>query len=644
MIEAFRRIGEIKREELDKDNFKEEFLQELSNPIKTHYGKWSKKDKENNLISLKRIIINLNSGKKEIEVICDEDISNEKQLVFSKPGNIARIDFNANALKYHLEKTIPDLINFIEKEVPNPEKYNEFIDYLKKYKKIFYIKKGKEDFLNFNLIKDKQDCKSFEELILKKLDIIKGDFKNYNSFFLNLDRENILNSKFKEDFLEIKYFQLIGRFFELGGKNKGIKEEKYFHLGKDKDKITNNIDILTKFYMTEKNIFFENFEKKNAYKSFSVNKKAYEELLLGINEIWNNLNFYLNGLSYLLVPKSNDFIRDLKGNIIIIKDEMGDIQNSKEAYKTLEAISEEKNWSFDLIFYEKKNNYFNVFKVINDLSYFNLEEISKKISIINETDKDIRNTFNREYKNYRFFDLNQFWKSLYEWTNLTNFKDKRILYRTEFLDYLDCIYDRRKIKQEKLIKKFLFNLKRHFYKQRNLNPLILNSFNSLIFLLRLGLIENKKMEKEKTILSKELSNEDIKSFFEIYPEVFGNDLENGQEKQGLILLGYLVNQVIFSQGNKSKNFINKINFDGIKKEKLRPFITEVIEFLNIYSKRDKPLIKWNNQIIFEMEERLINIKKSTLIREEITYYILLGTFLGTYIGIRRGAQKKAKVI
>lgn len=659
MIEAIRRLGEIKREELSEKNFKEEFLQELSNPIKTHYEKWKKsKDKniksEKESVPIKKVVINLDLEQKEIEISCDEELSNKKQFVFSKTGNIKQIDFNANALKKHIENTIPDLIRFIEEKIPNPKRYEKFINYLEQYKDIFYKniekkdKKGKNSYLlNFDLVKDKQECKDFEELILKRLNnITKGEFKKYyRTFFLYLDNKNILDNKFKKDFFEIKYFQLVESFFYVGKDGKGIKEEKHFHLKDKKDQITNNIDILTKFYMTDKNTFFENFKEKNAYKSFSVNQKTYEELLLGINEIWNSLNSYFKGLNYLLIPKSNEFMENLDENISVITDEMKTIQNSKKEYENLKDISEINEWSFDMLFYEKKNSYFNVFKIINDLSYFNLEEISKIISEINNKN-DIRNTLNKKYENYRLFDLNQFWNSIYSWTDLTGFKDKKVLYRTEFLEYLDCIYNRRNVKQEKLIKKFLFNLKKYHFgvkdeKKRDLKlkQLILNSFNSLIFLLKLRLIRNNKMEKEQRIFSEKISNEYVKEFCGLYPEVFGDNLENGLEKQGLVLLGYLVNQVIVGQGNKSKNFINKINFDGIKKEKLNLFIIEVIEFLNIYSKKDKPLIKWNNQIILEMQERLINIEKSTFTREEITYYILLGNFFGAYIRIKKGTQE-----
>jgi hypothetical protein len=40
-----------------------------------------------------------------------------------------------------------------------------------------------------------------------------------------------------------------------------------------------------------------------------------------------------------------------------------------------------------------------------------------------------------------------------------------------------------------------------------------------------------------------------------------------------------------------------------------------------------------------MQERLNNIKESSLEKEEIVYYILLGNFLGKYIGVKEGAQK-----
>ena len=117
MIEAIRKIGETKRNELDKSNFKEKFLQKLSNPIKAHYEREKKikgKKSKGEQIPIKKIILNLNIEKKEIEIDCDKDISSEKQLVFSPASpNGKKIDFNTNYLKYHIENTVPDLISFI---------------------------------------------------------------------------------------------------------------------------------------------------------------------------------------------------------------------------------------------------------------------------------------------------------------------------------------------------------------------------------------------------------------------------------------------------------------------------------------------------------------------------------------------------
>lgn len=60
MIEAIRRIGKIKRDSFDKNNFKETFLQELSNPMNVDYEEKRKnKGSKLNIVFLKYHFLNL---------------------------------------------------------------------------------------------------------------------------------------------------------------------------------------------------------------------------------------------------------------------------------------------------------------------------------------------------------------------------------------------------------------------------------------------------------------------------------------------------------------------------------------------------------------------------------------------------------
>jgi CRISPR-associated protein Csh1 len=646
MIEAIRKVGERILEDFDGNSEldkKKYILKRLSNNANLSYH--TKKGDEIIKKPIKKIIINLNIKEKQIEINLDEDLRQEDiNFIFSPQSPRGKkIDFNTNNLKYHVENTIPDLIKYVEEDVPTKEEYSDFKNLLIKIEKIFYQNKK----LNFKLVKEKKQCKNFEELLLKKLDITKNDFNKYNAFFLYINGKSIQEQDFFEEYIKIKYHQVIGRFFE---NNKLVKGKKRSHFSERDSEITNEVSFLTKFYMTDKSVFFENNKFSNAYKSFTADKETFEQLNLGTNYVYKNLSFRLSELDYLLIPKSEDFISDLEKNSKRIKKNINELEQKgwEKEKKQLEEISyrqEDKNWKFDLMFYEKDKSSFNVYKIINDLSYFNIKEISETIGKINKDSEEITR-YHDYLKSYNYsFNLNSIWKIHYSWVKLTKFKDKKPIYRKEMLDLLEAIFTRRKMKQQKEIKKILYNIKRNYYskkgEEKQVSPeLIFDTINYLNFLSQLNMMKNKEINEKRNLFTEKISNEYLGEYFNKNRSIFEEEIENGIERQGLIMLGYLVNKIIYAQTKKNtkrtKTFMDKINFDGIKKEDVeKKFVTDVIEYLELYKKEiyDEPLL------FSEMQERLNNIKESSLEKEEIVYYILLGNFLGKYIGVKEGAQK-----
>jgi hypothetical protein len=403
MIEAFRRIGEeISKEFEGKSEIerKKAVLSNLSNKIKTDYNIKIKDSYEKRRI--KKVLINLNLNKKQIEIKTDEDLSVDENFVFSPSSpNGKKIDFNTNSLKNLLEGqkggAIPDLINYLEEDFPNSTKYEEFLETLKNYQGTFYqtiekkdekgdIKKNKKGIikttynLNFNLVEDKCDCNSFEELLIKKLNITKKDYQNYKTFFLFIDGKSIQELKFFNEWINIKYYDMIEKYFDS---TKGIKELKKNHFNSNQTNITKEMCLPLKFYITdkEKPVFFENFNLSNTYKAFTADKETFEQLLLGTDYIFKNMNLYSFGLNYLLIPKSENFFHDLKDNVEEIIGSIRSISNGGqqkdlEEKKEIERYAERRNWKFDIMFFEKTpgRQEFNVYKIISDLSNYNLEK------------------------------------------------------------------------------------------------------------------------------------------------------------------------------------------------------------------------------------------------------------------------------
>lgn len=647
MIEAFRRIGEERLDsfgELDEAQRKRTILNSIIMPVQEKYRT------QNREFCFYEIIINLNSSKDKIEINTENrlrDSNRSKYFAFTS-GSAPRgkkIFFNTNNLEYHVKNTVPDMIEHIESSKHLIDKHKNLSEFLKKFRDKFYVlNKGKYE-LDISRLDSNEEFKDFTEAVCNSLGITKAIFNSYyksKAFFsLYLDGKHILETDFANNYIDIMYDKLITRFFEG---EKSVKTPKKSHISGEEGLVTNNVDIYTKFYMTDKNVFFENFELKKAYKCFTITKKEYEQMLVGINFVKESLNFRLFDLYFFLVPKSENFFQEIERNTEHLKSNIEDLKTKgySKNYNTLEKIKDEKemeSFRFDMMFYEKEQNAFNIFKIISDLNTFNLEEIKKNISQINSENEKIKNTkiLNEGYN----FSLNTIWSSIFEYTRYEKSQNKQKIYRNKSLELLDTIFNRRSLNQNKFLKDILFNIKKRFlndfkqgenekikttYKIARLNQLVYQSFNSLEFLLKLGMISNNRSEEVKMFTEK-ISNEKITEYIKLHENIFGNNVENGPEKQGLILIGYLINQIVYSQGEKSRTFLDKINYDGIKKERLKTFMNQVIEYLKIYE-----VLKYNKSILAEAQERIENINHSTLTKQEITYYILLGNFLGAYIG------------
>jgi CRISPR-associated protein Cas8b/Csh1 subtype I-B len=656
VIDSFKRIGE----EITKDfvglpelERKKSVLNLLTIPVKEDYEVNKQKK------PIYEIVINFDTKKNEIIFRADEQLRKEKRgdyFGFKAGSNTRgkRTYFTTNRISYHLSNTIPDTIKYIEDDIKDCDyDFSEFKEFLENIKKKFYEKsideKGKvKYFLNRQLYSEQTNDEV--DFILKKIGIPKGEFGNFDIFSLNFDGKSILETKYAEIYINLRYYYSIEKFFKYQTK-KGIKEEKCSHLSSKMSHITKNVDIPLKFYITdqEKTAMFENFDINNSYKSFCLNQPEYENLLIGCNFILENLKNYFNKLSFLIIPKSEMFFKDLEKETKIVRNKLQNIegkgaQKNHSIVREIEKVSEYDNFYFDFMFYKKGKSDFNIFKIISDISVLRLNEIDQKMTDV-ATSK-IRRKWNLKYD----FSLNTIWKSLYNQLVKDVGKEKQKIYRSDFLEYLDIIYSNRKIKEEKFIRDLLKNIKKGVYPSKKSKSgkksksddnyfLVWDSFESLIFFRKLNIIGGLNMDVAKNKLLVELNNNEIKEFFNAYPEIFGENSPDGMEKKGLILLGYLINQIVWAQKGKSSTFLNKINYDGIKKEKIKMVENEVIEFLKMYNTQAKPLLLFNSNIIAAMQESLLQIEQTSLKKEEITYYILLGVFVASQIGIQKSKKK-----
>lgn len=488
-----------------------------------------------------------------------------------------------------------------------------------------------------------------------QLDVFDPTKCNFNVIYFKKDGrvQNILdfeNSKYREQYINLCYNKKINDFFE----EKGVKGEKIDYLTGKYEEVTNNVSFKTKFFTTTNDIYFENCKGgQNRYKAFSVSKRTFEELLIGSDYVLKNLKFYFKDLHALLIPNSESFFDDVKNNSEIIKNEFDklkylDFNSEKDKLKTIDEIRSQLNFRFDLMFYEQDQQSFNIFKIYSSLSLQNIKNIENSMFIVYNINSEEKSPFKinstlekTEYLNK--VSLNGLWNSLYSYIiKKSGSGNEAKLYRNEFFSYMDFIFNNWEINEKKYIINSMKNLKygylNHMKNIFELNNQLLNIFNSLQFFENYNILKYKKMDREEKILTKKTGISKLDEFFDLHKNKFGLDIEKGCEKQGLIIVGYLINKIVYKQEEekKSKTFLDKINFDGIKPKKIKNLLNDIEEYLKIYDKK----IYVENTILNACKERLENIEESSLQPEEITYYVLFGNSLGAYIGIESKKEKK----
>jgi CRISPR-associated protein Csh1 len=126
-------------------------------------------------------------------------------------------------------------------------------------------------------------------------------------------------------------------------------------------------------------------------------------------------------------------------------------------------------------------------------------------------------------------------------------------------------------------------------------------------------------------------NSDLEEFFKIHNDIY----EKNYFKQGLVMLGMLINQVKKEQKEKSSTIIDRINFDGIPARRLNNLIKDVTEYLKIYK-----IFDVNGLLYSQAIDRLQGIEKSEMNKDEILFYILTGVGVSRYLSFKYSKDKK----
>lgn len=605
----------------------------------------------------KAICINFDLNKDYVEfILSDDDLSSENKSKFfahSQKGNTKDIFLNTSSITTLISSTVSDSIKALTKDWKDWAKNNidsEYINLLKQLMEKFYYydKHSKKYILNpdklnnenkekFHRIKEEKEEKNTEVIynyLLNNL-YFDRDSKNTGGFpnvaKLLINNQDILEydeNSFAQTYVNIVYHALLGNYF-----TKDKIEDKTCHVCNRKSTVLkSSYPLPMKFFGTTNFLFFNDLDKKKSYQSFAICEECARNAFAGMKFIENNFNTYLFNITCFLIPnfaKEENFDPNIYRQILkIIRNDKRKYKNDLEILKNLIQKSNNKNLSFDLLFYYSENQMFNILKHIPNIQtnnlikkfemFDNFSDIFNLSSILGESNtitlnKIIYYLFTKSRGNKLEYDNKKILEFLY-----TFFSNIQFFYRVLIKNFVSSTYS--KILNDNFDK---------------LSPLYINMF--LKILIDLNMLKGVDMMNNKDSAT-EILNPDYNYFFDVHKEIYANN----PYRQGLFLLGTVISQILKMQREKSSNFFSKINFNGLTARKIPSFIKKVKEYSVIYQMKEnfyeEPGI-WGN-----IMDRLQGIENSKMSNDEIIFYLLSGISYSEYIARKKRFEKEKKEI
>ncbi len=567
------------------------------------------KDKRENYFNLEKLDIKENQKIKKI--LIDE-------VLKKVPKEIKGDKKNQAILLKNMEIEIGNL------NIEYQECLEKIFDFLESIKATEIIKKISSD--------DKFFTKLMERYIIDE--VLKKDAKvlgEQNIYTITIDGRRILETEYKNEYIEFMYFALKEIFFvkkELVDSTCGCCGK----LGNKKEiKVTKKVDIPTKFYNTNQPSFFENLDEKSYHKALGLCEECFENIRVGISRVHEELHSRLFGTDYYLIPTNNfDNFSTLKKVKRQLSTKSETNNDEIEKLKNVNRI-EKKNLDigFNILFWEKNQAEFIVVEELQNLKFLKIEKIFKELKELNNL--EFYEELNDIGINYLYFILFPNKESH------PNLKDRAKLCRKEALILFSEIILNRRIDYGKIINNFISIYMKKYFKSENklkkdnypLDALKMNIIISWINSVS-DLEGGINLNEGKSYI--ELSDKDMKEFFDVHKEIYSDNYY----RQGLVILGYLINKVKYQQDKKKKKstILDRLNYDGISPKRIKNLVADVIEMLKIYKEFD-----YNGKIFSEMMDRLQGIEDSKMNKDEVVFYILTGVGLGRYIGIKFGKIK-----
>ena len=675
MINLFKNLGECVLRtagyyDINNDTEKRKIFLKFQSIVPMPRKKDGKDDGVTNAISL-----NFNTKKRTFDFAIDKELSIEnREYFFAFPVGAPRDKkkfLSTNNMPCFYSKVVTESIEYLN-DRRNKKKSKKWFstnicknydDLLKEIRDTFYLEVGGKYILN----KDCLDSNKKDSLIkienkllehqkdktkLVPVDVLYNSLLNkefYNResktgnnftpvILAKIDGKHILEyEKYRNSYINLVYYDLFERFFIEKG-----KADKICHICGEKSNVAGDVPLLMKFYGTTNNLFFENLRNAEAYKSFSVCKNCLMKILTGMNFTATDFRDYLLGNACYLIPETDkneiDFDKKYRKIFKLLRSNDG-YMNDINIINGLLQQANRKNFRFNLLFFDSPpgSQVFDIVKYISNIDYQNL---SKKLKLFDKYNRDYYLSLFGNNNSIKLYDTRN---HLFP-TKLSHNKIDSSLFRKDILDLLEAFLHSNSMNYIMLIKRFM-NIYRLKFNKNTIDEL--SPFKMILMLSIFNQIKPLKgveiMEAGSCVT--QIQQEKYQKFFTEHHAVYGNY----SHRQGLFLLGTIINGIVYEQRKKSSTksegssenkkmkasstFLKKLNYNGIPGRRISKLVAEVQNYALIYDIYEEAGI-WGT-----MMDRLQGIENSTMKGEEIVFYILTGISFKRYLGFTKNLEK-----
>jgi CRISPR-associated protein Csh1 len=378
-----------------------------------------------------------------------------------------------------------------------------------------------------------------------------------------------------------------------------------------------------KLYTTNQIIFANNLDKNNYYKNMQMCKSCMTKYLAGENYLQNRLAVKLSTFDVYIIPQ---FVHGEPLNSVELDRVTDKIVYSFNTVKSFEGIGEMRNEIYNKIAFSNSNSYF----LLNFLFYKSVQASTKVQAFIKDvnpsifekmaeatlkSNKDMRKAIGSSLKTY--IDL----QSVYIMNPIRLSKGSPTQYRSILQTY-DSILTGKKLNKRNVIKNIVECTKIIWFNKEsyNINPektslefYIIRSNMYLKFLEYMGCLKGGEgMSVEGLRVKDELKN-------------YIESMSYTEEQAAMFLLGCLIGEIGNVQYKRNpidgnKPILNKLNFNGIDKNKIIRLTKDVFNKLN-----QEKIRHFNETTFFEMKRLLDkNLESWSLNKEDNLFYILSG--------------------